>query len=66
MLDGNQNRTMYESRKNGINIHLFETFKPGKHMYRGQVELIDDSYIDYQEDVKGNNRKVWIFVNYII
>ncbi|MGL5557665.1 MAG: HNH endonuclease [Paraclostridium dentum] len=61
VLDGNQNRTMYESRKNGINIHLFETFKPGEHMYRGQVELIDDPYIDYQEDVKGNNRKVWIF-----
>lgn len=61
VLDGNQNKTIYESRKNGINIHLFETFKSGEHMYRGKVELIEDPYIDYQEDINGCNRKVWIF-----
>lgn len=51
-----QNKTLNESRINGIRVYLFEAFNPGEHVFRGQVELIADPY---ETDQAG--RSVWIF-----
>ncbi|WP_270606877.1 restriction endonuclease [Bacillus mobilis] len=38
-LVGNQNKTLYESNENGVDVYLFEAFQPGEHIFMGQVEL---------------------------
>ncbi|MDU1339825.1 MAG: HNH endonuclease [Clostridium butyricum] len=60
-LEGTQNLTLFESRTSGIQVHLFETFIPGQHRYRGQVELVNAPYMDEQYDINKKLRKVWIF-----
>ncbi|XLP24100.1 HNH endonuclease [Bacillus toyonensis] len=60
-LVGNQNKTLYESSANGVDIYLFEAFQPGEHIFMGQVELKGEPFQEVQEDTKGNDRKVWIF-----
>lgn len=57
----NQNKTLAESNKNGVVIHLFEVFESGKYNYRGVAHLIGDTYQEMQKDVEGNLRKVWMF-----
>jgi 5-methylcytosine-specific restriction protein A len=61
VLDGNQNRTLYDSRTNGVELHLFEVFHEGKYEYQGQVELAGEPYQDTQRDEQGVLRKVWMF-----
>ena len=61
VLDGNQNRTLYDSRTNGVELHLFEVFQEGKYEYQGQVELAGDPYQDTQRDDRDILRKVWMF-----
>lgn len=56
-----QNKTLAESRKNGINIHLFEVFEAKRYIYRGLVELKGNPYQEEQIDENGNKRKVWMF-----
>lgn len=56
-----QNKTLDESNRNGINVHLFEVFRGGEYVYRGPVKLVDTPYQQYQKDVNGSDRKVWIF-----
>ena len=56
-----QNKTLAESKTNGVAVHFFEVLKPRQYTYRGEVELAGKPYIDRQEDVNGNMRKVWIF-----
>lgn len=56
VLERNQNITLYNSRINGVNVYLFETLIPTKHIYRGQVELVESPYMEKQ-----NGRIVWIF-----
>lgn len=51
-----QNKTLNESRKNGVKVYLFEAFKQGDHIFRGQVELVQNPYTDIQ-----SSRSVWIF-----
>ncbi|MED2974274.1 HNH endonuclease [Fictibacillus sp. B-59209] len=51
-----QNKTLNESRTNGIRVYLFEALKPGEHIFVGQVELADKPFTDNQA-----GRKVWIF-----
>jgi 5-methylcytosine-specific restriction enzyme A len=51
-----QNKTLNESRTNGIRVYLFEAFKPGDHVFMGQVELVEEPYTDTQA-----GRSVWIF-----
>ncbi|MGG0762621.1 hypothetical protein [Bacillus paramycoides] len=41
VLEGNQNKTLYESRENGVDVYLFEAFESGKHIFMGRVELVD-------------------------
>lgn len=56
-----QNRNLAESNTNGIELHLFEVFKPKVYTYLGKVELCNDPYIDEQKDENQIFRKVWIF-----
>lgn len=60
-LEGNQNKTLFYSRTNGVRVYLFETFVPTKHTYIGEVELADDPYIVDEEDINNKVRKVYKF-----
>lgn len=51
-----QNKTLNESKSNGIPIFLFEVFITKKYIYQGEVELIDKPYQEIQ-----NKRNVWMF-----
>lgn len=60
-LDYSQNRTLYESNENHINLFLFEVFNRNEYTFRGRVKLIDETYQEEQLDDNGNSRKVWVF-----
>lgn len=61
VLTGNQNRTLYESDTNGVEVHLFEVLEKACYTYRGVYVLADQPYQDQQIDDSGAMRKVWIF-----
>jgi hypothetical protein len=61
VLDGNQNRTLFDSRKIGIDVYLFEAFTERVYTYQGRVELASAPYQENQRDVEGKIRKVWMF-----
>jgi len=56
-----QNRTLAESPKTGISVHLFEALDPLKYTYVGEVELVGAPYQEEQLDNTGQARKVWMF-----
>ena len=56
-----ENKTLSESNKNGVKLHLFEVFRKGIYIYRGQVQLYEKPYQKEQLDKNGNLRKVWVF-----
>ncbi len=56
-----QNRTLYESDTNGVEVFLFEVFREKVYTYKGQVKLAGKPYQDKQKDEEGRVRKVWIF-----
>ncbi len=56
-----QNKTLTESNTNGIEVHLFEVFSPGKYTYQGIAQLAGTPYEKIQKDKDGNERKVVIF-----
>lgn len=60
-LEGTQNKTLYESRENGVDVHLFEVHEQGKYQYSGGVELAEDPYQETQNGDDGKPRKVWVF-----
>ncbi len=57
-IDYAQNRTLAESRTNGIDVHLFESYEPKEYIYRGQVQLVGEPYYERQKDEAGNGRQV--------
>lgn len=61
MLQGNQNGTLFHSRTNGVEVHLFEVLDAGKYTYRGLVNLVAEPYQETQPDENGVSRKVWMF-----
>ena len=61
VLNGNQNKTLFESKTNGVDLHLFEVFESTKYIYQGPVELSGDPYQENQLDQDGNDRSVWMF-----
>lgn len=61
VLDGNQNRTLFDSDSNGIDVHLFEVLEATKYIYLGPVKLVEPPYQEIQNDDSGNPRKVWMF-----
>ena len=56
-----QNKTLFESDKNNVNVYFFEVFHPTEYTYRGKVKLARFPYQEEQLDVEGNLRKVWVF-----
>ena len=57
-IDYAQNKTLAESRTNGVDVHLFESFEPKEYIYRGQVQLVGDPYYERQKDEANNQRQV--------
>lgn len=53
-----QNKTLFESRTNGVEVHLFECYEDGKYIYDGIVELADEPSYDTEADVNNNSRRV--------
>ena len=60
-LTSRQNKTLNESKLNGIDVHLFEVREPQKYIYLGRAELVGSPYKEQQTDVNNNLRTVWIF-----
>lgn len=56
-----QNKTLAESKKNGISVHLFEVFIDKQYTYRGEVTLSKPPYQIEQPDRNDNPRFVWVF-----
>ena len=56
-----QNKTIYESRTNGVALHFFEVFKAKEYTYMGEVELHGEPYQEMQVGEDGVDRKVWMF-----
>jgi len=56
-----QNKTVAESKTNGVHLFLFEVFEEGRYIFIGEVELADEPYIDKQPDIKNTVRDVYIF-----
>ena len=61
VLQGNQNGTLFDSPRNGVEVHLFEVLNAREYTYRGVVELTHEPYQEDQPDESGAMRKVWIF-----
>lgn len=57
-IDYAQNKTLAESRDNGVDLHLFESFEPKVYIYRGRVRLAGDPYTEQQRDDSGKERQV--------
>lgn len=53
-----QNRTINESKINGVDMHLFESFDNDDYTYRGRVELYGEPYYETQKDDTGKPRRV--------
>ncbi len=56
-----QNKTLAESDRNGVEVHLFEVLVPTKYIYRGLVSLAGSPYQEIQKGEDGVPRKVWMF-----
>lgn len=56
-----QNKTLSESNRNHVDLHLFEVFKDKEYTYVGKVILAGKPYEEKQPDQKGQLRKVWMF-----
>lgn len=60
-LSFHQNKTLAESRENGITVYLFEMFNEQRYRYRGIVRLVADPFQEVEKDADKNLRKVWKF-----
>lgn len=56
-----QNKTLSESKVNGVNVHLFEVFREREYVYTGEVVLASDVYGEKQLDANNKSRKVYVF-----
>lgn len=61
LLGNNLNKALYESKQNGVSVHLFESFICGEYLYRGQVELINTPELSVKEEQLSENTKIYIF-----
>lgn len=60
-LEGNQNITLFDSDKNGVNVYLFESYIPNQYTYKGRVELNGKPYQTHEIDTNKKSRLVWKF-----
>ena len=56
-----QNKTLAESRTNGVDVYLFEVLEAGRYIYKGLVELCEKPYQETQNGDDGIPRKAWMF-----
>lgn len=56
-----QNKTLNESKTNGVDVHLFEVIEPSVYIYCGRIQLVDTPYTEIQPDQDGFDRQVWMF-----
>ena len=49
-IDATQNKTLSESRTNGVAVHLFEVFEDKDYTYVGEVYLCNEPYQEIQPD----------------
>lgn len=56
-----QNKTILESKTNGISLFLFEVLQPKNYIYRGEVELADTPYMSRQIQKGMGEREVCVF-----
>lgn len=60
-LDYRQNKTLFRSKRDHIDVYLFEVEKKTCYTYRGIVELCAEPFQERQIDEDGKERNVWIF-----
>ncbi|CAM3890309.1 HNH endonuclease [Avibacterium endocarditidis] len=56
-----QNKTLAESKENGVEVHLFENEAPNTYIYKGIVELSGSIVKNRQPDKNSNLRNAYIF-----
>jgi 5-methylcytosine-specific restriction protein A len=56
-----QNKTLSQSKTNGIELHLFEVLIPKQYIYQGTVSLVKEPYQEIQDGDDGKPRNVWMF-----
>jgi 5-methylcytosine-specific restriction protein A len=56
-----QNKTLAESRTNGVDVYLFEVRDHRRYTFQGLVELIDAPRTETQPDADDNPRMVYVF-----
>lgn len=56
-----QNRTLKESKTNGVNVLLFELKETNQYTFRAEVILSREPYKSKQKDINGKLREVIIF-----
>ncbi len=55
------NKRLLNAKKDETIVYLFEVYKVGEYIYKGEVELVDAPYQVDEVDIDGNLRKVWKF-----
>jgi 5-methylcytosine-specific restriction protein A len=60
-LTSTQNKTLAESDRNNVGVHLFEVDREGEYRYQGLVELAANPYQEMQPDQFQTDRVVWVF-----
>ena len=58
-----QNKTLDESSRNGVEVHLFEVDRELEYRYQGRVQLAGSPYTEAQPDEDGTNRNVWVLIH---
>lgn len=61
-----QNKTLAESKTNGVNLYLFEVYDSGNYLFRGQVELANSPFQENQPDKNDVIRMVWVFPMHVV
>ena len=56
-----QNKTLAESKTNGVGVYLFEVYEKGTYLFRGRIKLHCRPYQTLQPDRHNRLRNVWIF-----
>src|SRR5690242_18964480 len=56
-----RNRSLAESPKTGIAVHLLGALEPQKYTYVGEVQLVDAPYQETQLSDAGKSRELWMF-----
>lgn len=55
------NKTLYYSKNDNIPVYLFSKDNKRRYTFEGRVELYDEPYQVYENDINGDKRLVWKF-----